>query len=259
MERPIHPNFPFSLNSIREIMTRSLFAHVLFHPRGIVVLSVVALVFGFVFQSEITTRVLAQRFVETVSTGPSAAAEPIAPATSNDIFLQLAETVGQAAAAQRLLDYKLKNDPSGEERYWGIVDFSQPSTAKRLYIFDTLEKKVSTYYVAHGKGSEGTGNIPAVFSNQSGSNSSSLGIYRTLGEYVGQHGRSLRLEGLETTNSNALARAVVMHTADYVSESFIRQTGRLGRSQGCFAVERAVGDTLINQLKNGAYIIAAKN
>jgi hypothetical protein len=50
-----------------------------------------------------------------------------------------------------------------------------------------------------------------------------------------------------------------MHTADYVSESFIRQTGRLGRSQGCFAVERAVGDTLINQLKNGAYIIAAKN
>jgi hypothetical protein len=98
-----------------------------------------------------------------------------------------------------------------------------------------------------------------MFSNQNGSNSSSLGIYRTLGEYIGNHGRSLRLEGLEPTNSNALARAVVMHTADYVSENFIRQTGRLGRSQGCFAVERAVGDTLINELKNGAYIIAAKN
>ena len=97
------------------------------------------------------------------------------------------------------------------------------------------------------------------FSNQNKSNSSSLGIYRTLNEYNGQHGRSLRLEGLEPTNSNALARAVVMHTADYVSESFIRQTGRLGRSEGCFAVEKAVGDTIINELKNGAYIIASKD
>lgn len=239
-------------------MTRSLFAHVLFHPRGIVVLSVIALVFGFIFQSGITSRVLAQRFVETVSFGPSPT-ESTVPSTSNDIFLELSETVGQSSSAKRLLDYKLKNDPASDERYWAIVDFSQPSTSKRLYVFDTVENKVSSYYVAHGKGSEGTGNIPASFSNQSGSNSSSLGIYRTLGEYRGQHGRSLRLEGLEPTNSNALARAVVMHTADYVSESFIRQTGRLGRSQGCFAVERSVGDALINQLKNGVYIIAAKN
>jgi hypothetical protein len=141
------------------------------------------------------------------------------------------------------------------------VDFNQPSTSKRLYVFDTVEKKVNSYYVAHGRGSEGAKDdgIPEVFSNQNGSNSSSLGIYRALDEYVGGHGRSLRLEGLEPTNSNALARAVVMHTADYVSESFVRQTGRLGRSQGCFAVERSVGDTLINELKGGAYIIAAKN
>lgn len=240
-------------------MTRSLFAHVLFHPRGIVVLSVIALVFGFIFQSEITSRVLAQRFAETVSSGPSAATQSNVPTTSNEIFLELAESVGQSSSAKRLLDYKLKNDASSDERYWAIVDFSRPSTDKRLYVFDTVEKKVSSYYVAHGKGSEGTGNIPASFSNQSGSNSSSLGIYRTLGEYTGQHGRSLRLEGLEPTNSNALARAVVMHTADYVSESFIRSTGRLGRSQGCFAVERAVGDKLIDQLKNGVYIIASKN
>jgi len=118
---------------------------------------------------------------------------------------------------------------------------------------------VDSYLVAHGRGSEGANNIPSVFSNQNGSNSSSLGVYRTLGEYNGHHGRSLRLEGLEPSNSNVLARGVVMHTADYVSESFIRQTGRIGRSEGCFAIERSVGDTLINELKDGAYIIAAKN
>jgi len=241
-------------------MTRSLFAHAVNQPRGIVTLAVITLVSGLLFHTQFSSRVWAQRPVATTAIGSSIANEVVTTSSSsNDILLQLAASVGQTASAQKLVEYKLKNDPASEERYWAIVDFSQPSTSKRLYVFDTVAKKVIAYYVAHGKGSEGTGNIPGIFSNQSGSNSSSLGIYKTLGEYIGQHGRSLRLEGLETTNSNALARAVVMHTADYVSESFIRQTGRLGRSQGCFAVERAVGDTLIDQLKNGAYIIAAKS
>jgi hypothetical protein len=94
------------------------------------------------------------------------------------------------------------------------------------------------------------------FSNEANSLSSSLGIYRTLDEYNGKHGRSLRLAGLEPTNSNVLNRGVVMHTADYVSDDFVRQTGRLGRSEGCFAVSPAVGNNLIDELKGGAYIIA---
>jgi hypothetical protein len=188
-------------------------------------------------------------------------APPSQPRSASDIFLELATTVGQAAPAKRLMDYKLRSDPSSHPRYWAVVDFNQPSTSKRLYVFDTVAKKVESYYVAHGRGSEGAKDdgMPEVFSNQNGSNSSSLSIYRTLNEYNGQHGRSLRLEGLEPTNSNVLARGVVMHTADYVSESFIRQTGRLGRSEGCFAVEKAVGETIMNELKNGAYIIASKN
>jgi hypothetical protein len=188
-------------------------------------------------------------------------APPSQPSSTSEIFLELATTVGQAAPAKRLMDYKLRSDPSSHPRYWAVVDFNQPSTRKRLYVFDTVAKKVESYYVAHGRGSEGAKDdgMPEVFSNQNGSNSSSLGIYRTLNEYNGQHGRSLRLEGLEPTNSNVLARGVVMHTADYVSESFIRQTGRLGRSEGCFAVEKAVGETVMNELKNGAYIIASKN
>ena len=176
------------------------------------------------------------------------------------VFLKLAETVGQGARAKRLVDFKTKIDPSTHPRYWAIVDFSQNSTSKRFYVFDTAENTVATYYVSHGRGSEGSRDdgIAEVFSNEDGSLSSSLGIYRALDEYTGQHGRSMRLAGLETTNSNALSRAIVLHTADYVSESFIRQTGRLGRSEGCFAVEKAVGDRLIDQLKNNAYIIAWK-
>jgi hypothetical protein len=213
------------------------------------------LILGFVFHARFPFEVYAQQFVSE-STAEAAAAES-KTMTSAEIFIDLADSVGLTAPAKRLVDYKLKNDPASQERYFAIVDFNQPSTSKRLFVFDTVEKKVESYYVAHGRGSGE--NIAERFSNFSGSNSSSLGIYKTLNEYNGRHGRSLRLEGLEPTNSNALSRAVVMHTADYVSESFIRQTGRLGRSEGCFAVERSVGDTLIDELKDGAYIIAAKD
>jgi L,D-transpeptidase catalytic domain len=179
---------------------------------------------------------------------------------SMNVLLKLAETVGQSIPAKRLIEYKLRADPSTNERYWAIVDFNQPSTNKRFYLFDTEQNKVDTYYVAHGRGSGDARDerFATVFSNGPGSNGSSLGIYRALDEYIGNHGRSMRLEGLEPTNSNALARAIVLHKADYVSEDFIRKTGRLGRSEGCFAVESTVGDTLIDKLENGGYIIAWK-
>jgi hypothetical protein len=182
------------------------------------------------------------------------------PRSSTAILLDLAKGVGQSVPAARLVEY-LKLHPVTGNRYWAIVDFGQPSTKKRLYVFDTVANSVEAYYVAHGVGSEGAADdgMAETFSNEHGSNSSSLGIFRGLDEYTGKHGRSLRLEGLEPTNSNALERLVVLHTADYVSEDFIRQTGRIGRSDGCFAVEQSVGDTLIDKLKNGAYIVAWKN
>jgi hypothetical protein len=226
--------------------------------RGIFAFAVLALVFGFVFHSHFLSRVEAQQLVNIAAKGPSVTVtEPAPAASATDIFLQLATSVGQAVPAKRLIDYKLKNDPAGKQRYFAIVDFDQPSTSKRLFVFDTVDKKVESYYVAHGRGSGE--NVAERFSNAPGSFSSSLGIYKTMDEYNGHHGRSLRLEGLEATNSNALSRAVVMHTADYVSEAFIRQTGRLGRSEGCFAVERSALNTLIDELKGGAYIIAAKD
>jgi hypothetical protein len=239
-------------------MDRSLFVSASYLPRGIFAIAVLAFILVIAFNAKFPFEIRAQQLVSANITAGSVT-ETAAPKSADQIFLDLAAAVGQTAPAKRLIDYKIKADPTSQERYWAIVDFSQPSTSKRLYVFDTVTQRVESYYVAHGRGSEGANNIPAVFSNQNGSNSSSLGIYKTLNEYNGHHGRSLRLEGLEPSNSNVLTRGVVMHTADYVSDSFIRQTGRIGRSEGCFAVEKSVGDTLINELKNGAYIIASKN
>jgi hypothetical protein len=235
-------------------MTKYSFART---ARNLFVISRFALLLGVVTLSNLPGQTPQPQHLEAFS---QAAALNTPSSRSSDIFRLLAETVGESVPAKRLIEYTLQTDPSRSERYWAIVDFNQPSTNKRLYLFDTVTKTVDTYYVAHGRGSEGRADdgIAEVFSNAPSSNSSSLGIYRALDEYVGNHGRSMRLEGLEPTNSNALERAVVLHRANYVSENFIRATGRLGRSEGCFAVEPLVADALVDKLKNGAYIIAWK-
>ncbi|SEJ45507.1 L,D-transpeptidase catalytic domain [Dyadobacter koreensis] len=133
-----------------------------------------------------------------------------------------------------------------------IADFSQSSCKKRLYVIDFLEKKLLlNTFVAHGRnsGQEFAKN----FSNNNSSYQSSLGFYKTLGTYQGKHGLSLRLEGVEKgINDRAFERAIVMHGADYVSEDFIKNTGRLGRSQGCPAVSIADHKKLIQLMYNGA-------
>ena len=133
-----------------------------------------------------------------------------------------------------------------------IADFSQSSRNKRLYVIDLLTKKIlMNTYVAHGRNSGEE--FAKKFSNDNSSFQSSLGFYKTLGTYQGKHGLSLKLEGVEKgINDRAFERAIVMHGADYVSESFIKNTGRLGRSQGCPAVSIADSKKLIDMLYNGA-------
>lgn len=132
-----------------------------------------------------------------------------------------------------------------------IADFSKSSKEKRLYVIDLLNTKLLfNTYVAHGRnsGDEYAKN----FSNKESSYQSSLGFYRTMGTYQGKHGLSLRLEGLEKgINDLAFQRAIVMHGANYVSEKFIQNTGRLGRSLGCPAVSEKEHKTLINLLRDG--------
>ncbi|WP_128543829.1 murein L,D-transpeptidase catalytic domain family protein [Larkinella soli] len=133
-----------------------------------------------------------------------------------------------------------------------IVDLSQPSSNKRLYVIDLATHKLLFHtYVAHGRNS---GQLMAnSFSNTNSSYKSSLGFYQTLGTYQGKHGLSLQLKGLEKGfNDNAFDRAIVMHGADYVCEDIIKQTGRLGRSQGCPAVPNALSKSIIQAIKGGS-------
>lgn len=131
-----------------------------------------------------------------------------------------------------------------------IIDFSKPSTEKRFYTID-LKNVTLLYntYVAHGRN---TGeNIAKQFSNKAHSNQSSLGFYVTGETYVGSKGYSLRLDGKEKNyNDKIRSRAVVIHEADYVSEYWIKQYGRLGRSQGCPALPKKVSREIINTIKN---------
>jgi hypothetical protein len=136
-----------------------------------------------------------------------------------------------------------------------IADMTQPSTAKRLYIID-LERRelVLRSYVAHG---QNTGELMAEhFSNRHGSHQTSLGLYRVGAEIVSpKHGPALLLHGLDKgLNDQALPREVIMHGADYVSEDFIRQHGRLGRSWGCPAVTRDDMPVVIELLANGGLL-----
>ena len=123
-----------------------------------------------------------------------------------------------------------------------IIDYSKPSTDKRLYVVDMDSDSVLLEtYVAHGKRS-GELNVTS-FSNQVNSNQSSMGFFRISEEYVGKHGESYRLDGLEEgINHNARKRAIVIHSAWYVSEAIIRAQGRLGRSFGCPALSKEVYD-----------------
>lgn len=132
-----------------------------------------------------------------------------------------------------------------------IADFSKSSREKRLYVIDMANKKLLlNTYVAHGRNSGD--DYANRFSNKESSFQSSLGFYRTMETYQGKHGLSLRLEGLEKgINDLAYRRAIVMHGADYVSEQFIKKTGRLGRSLGCPAVSEKDHKLLINLLRNG--------
>jgi len=133
-----------------------------------------------------------------------------------------------------------------------IIDFSLPSSDKRLYVVDLKNYHVLyNTYVAHGKNSGKE--MASSFSNSPSSNKSSLGFYKTLGTYIGHHGVSLKLEGLEKgINDNAYERAIVIHGADYVNPSYIPMLGYIGRSQGCPAVMTGEAVPIINTIKDGS-------
>ena len=166
--------------------------------------------------------------------------------SANPVAIQLALDALQCAAehgmapAQRL----------------AVIDYSRPSTQRRLWIFDLRGPRLLiNELVAHGRNSGG--DLATRFSNSDGSLESSLGLYRTLGTYQGDNGYSLRLQGLDTGfNDHALARAVVIHGARYVSQRFAQREGRIGRSWGCPAVNTRVAGRVIDSLKDGQMVFS---
>jgi hypothetical protein len=170
----------------------------------------------------------------------------LAPAANPEV-LELAARAASCALRQGMLD---------GFRHLAVIDYSLPSTQPRLWVFDVARNRlIFEELVAHGRNT-GEG-MAERFSNIEGSKMSSIGLYQTAETYYGSNGYSLRLRGLDPGfNDNALARAIVMHGAPYVSQSIAERLGRLGRSWGCPAVRPEVARTVIDTLKGGALLFA---
>ena len=137
-----------------------------------------------------------------------------------------------------------------------VIDYTKPSNERRLWVFDLAHTRVLfEELAAHGKNS-GDGQALR-FSNSPNSLMTSLGAFLTGDTYIGKHGLSLRLQGLEKgINDNSMARAIVIHAADYVSEVVARAKGRIGRSWGCPAVRPEISRRLIETLQGGTLVLA---
>lgn len=145
--------------------------------------------------------------------------------------------------------HTLKENGLVKKEILTLIDFSLSANSKRLWVIDLTNNKIVFHsLVAHGRN---TGDEFAnQFSNQDSSFKSSLGFYSTGEIYKGKHGWSLKLDGLEKgVNSNARNRAIVVHAADYVSEKFIKENKRLGRSLGCPALPNELNFPIITTIK----------
>ena len=138
----------------------------------------------------------------------------------------------------------------GQRDVIGIVDFNAPSRSARFHLIDIGNGRViGEHLVAHGRGSDpGNSGWVEKLSNRPGSNASCQGSFLTGDIYHGKHGRSRRLAGLDAGNSFAAERGIVIHEANYVDDSLALTQGRIGRSQGCFAVSRSDIDEVLARL-----------
>ena len=191
-----------------------------------------------------------------------AAVTGLAYGVARPALTQIAGVAGSVAPGllRRALDaLEVHRELIAHRDFLGIADFSLPSRSPRFHLLNLGDGSVRSHWVAHGRGSDPahTGWLER-FSNEPRSNATSAGTYRTDAAYLGAHGHSIRLEGLDPTNSNAATRAIVVHGAWYVSGEIIGRCGMLGRSEGCFAVAHTSLDEVLTRLGPGRLIYAAK-
>lgn len=137
-----------------------------------------------------------------------------------------------------------------------VVDYSMPSSAKRMWVIDLNTEQILFHdYVAHGVNSGGK--YTTNFSNDPGSKASSYGVFVTASTYSGEHGYSLKVDGLEKNlNDNARERAIVVHGGNYVSGNVVDMIGRIGRSWGCFTLRPDITKPVIDTIRNKTVIFA---
>ena len=139
-----------------------------------------------------------------------------------------------------------------------VIDYGLPSSRRRLWVIDPKTEQVRFHeFVAHGRGSADDRNPDRAvrFGNESASRRSSLGTFLTGASYVGAHGYSLELTGLDPgVNDRAVERRIVIHPANYVSEAFVKAHGRLGRSFGCPALDPKVSRAVIDAIRDGSVL-----
>jgi hypothetical protein len=141
----------------------------------------------------------------------------------------------------------------------GIADFSRPSSEQRFHVVDLASGNVESHLVCHGLGSDpGHSGYLEKFSNDFGSYATSNGTYVTDDYYQGKYGLSLRVRGLDWSNNNAEARAIVIHNAWYAEPEMLAAHGMLGRSEGCFAMPKTSQYQVMRRLAGGRMIYADK-
>lgn len=190
-----------------------------------------------------------------VTPAPVLPIEPAVPALPTQV-------IPDPAYDRRVLEIAAREAQRAGKALWrkdivGVADFARPSTLPRLHFANLENGTIRSFYVAHGRGSdpEHSGFLQS-FSNRDGSEATSRGAFLTAEWYTGKYGTSIRLMGLDQDNSRALERAIVMHPAWYADPAIIARQGKLGRSEGCFAMAPAQFNEALWHLSGGRLLFA---
>jgi L,D-transpeptidase catalytic domain len=203
-----------------------------------------------------------RQFFQSAMVGAALLATP--SSASEILFVPGTGNAGGAAPSPLLLNraraaLDLHKSRVHNRELLAIADFSKPSRDPRFYLVNLQSGQSTTFLVAHGKGSDpGHSGWVQSFSNTPGSEATSSGSYLVGDGYVGEHGASRRLTGLDVQNDQAEARAIVIHPAWYVSQAMISEQGKIGRSQGCFAFSQDDIGQILDRLPAGTLLYADK-
>jgi hypothetical protein len=211
---------------------------------------------GLVLSSSASSQILPSNFnLSNTGVDPLAPLPTVAPAPQSVAAAPAGINPQLLARAKAALN----SHRIGPRDTMGVVDFSLPSSEPRFHLVDLMSGSVESHLVAHGRGSDPDhSGFVEHFSNEFGSYATSNGTYVTGDYYDGKYGLSMKVRGLDWSNYNAEPRAIVIHNAWYAEDDMIPLHGKLGRSEGCFAMSRDSQYAVMRKLAGGRMIYADK-